>query len=232
VYDPQFERLLRGPSPGRQPIQEAQKWEWEYPPQTTQDPFEQQNSNSLPATQDPAEQQNSNTQPPEKKMKKKRSSSVDSKPDRKHRRSDDSKPAYTRRYTVASHRLLTLDILEQSPQVLLRRVFFLNAERSRYVSVVFYPARFHYVLIEFGGAHLSPIIITEQQLMTISEHLPKLCEAMCRSEHYACKDGVFRLLYSGGNRAVAIMCLDKRYIIFKLADLCYLMNMLNFVQVY
>jgi hypothetical protein len=67
--------------------------------------------------------------------------------------------------------------------------------------------------------------------MTLSELLPKLCDATLRGEHYACKNGVFRLLYNSGNQAVARMCLDKRYIIFKFADLCYLMNMLNFVQV-
>jgi hypothetical protein len=54
---------------------------------------------------------------------------------------------------------------------------------------------------------------------------------MGRSERYACKDGVFRLLYSGGNRTVARMCLDTRSIIYKLAEVRYLMNMLNVVQV-
>jgi hypothetical protein len=92
-------------------------------------------------------------------------------------------------------------------------------------------ARFYYVLNEFGGAQLPPITITEEHLMALSEHLLKLCEAMCRSERSACKDGVFGLSYSGGSRAIARMYLDKRYIIFKLADLRYLMNMLNFVQV-
>jgi hypothetical protein len=78
--------------------------------------------------------------------------------------------------------------------------------------VGYYPARFYRVLIEFGGAHLSPIIIDEQHLTTLSEHLPKLCESMCRTERYACKDGVFGLSYSGGNLDVARMYFDKRYI--------------------
>jgi hypothetical protein len=78
------------------------------------------------------------------------------------------------------------------------------------VSVGFYPARFNWVLCELGGAQLSPIIITEQHLTTLSEHLPKLCEAMCRSERYACKDGVFGLSYSGGNQVVARIYLDER----------------------
>jgi hypothetical protein len=48
---------------------------------------------------------------------------------------------------------------------------------------------------------------------------------MCRGERYARKDGVFGLSYSGGNLDVAGMYLDKRYIVFKLANLRYLMNM-------
>jgi hypothetical protein len=119
--------------------------------------------------------------------------------------------------------------LEQPLQVLLRHVFFLNSEKSKYVSVGYYPTRFYRVLIEFGGAHLSPII-DEQHLSTLSEHLSKLCESMCRGERYACKDGVFGLSYGGGNLDVARMYLDKRYIVFKLANLCYLKNMLYLVQ--
>jgi hypothetical protein len=91
--------------------------------------------------------------------------------------------------------------------------FLLNREKSKYVSVVLYPARVYYALIEFGGAYLSPVIINEQHLTTLSEHLPKLCEAMCRGERYTFRDGVFRLLNIGGDRAVALMCLDRRYII-------------------
>jgi hypothetical protein len=69
--------------------------------------------------------------------------------------------------------------------------------------VGFYPAHFYYSLIEFGGANLLPVIINEQHLTTLSEHLLKLCEAMCRGERYTFRDGVFRRLYSGGDRAVA-----------------------------
>jgi hypothetical protein len=36
-------------------------------------------------------------------------------------------------------------------RVLLRRLFFLNVEKSRYVSVGFYPVREYQPLVEFGG---------------------------------------------------------------------------------
>jgi hypothetical protein len=53
------------------------------------------------------------------------------------------------------------DPLELPERVLLRHVFFLNAEKSRYVSVGFYPARYYRVLTEFGGPGLSPLTLTE-----------------------------------------------------------------------
>jgi hypothetical protein len=85
-------------------------------------------------------------------------------------------------------------------------------------------------MIEFGGSNLLPVILNEQRLTLLSEHLPELCEAMCRSERYTFRDGVFRLLLGGGEQAVARMCLDKRYVIYKLEELKYLMNMLHIVQ--
>jgi hypothetical protein len=108
--------------------------------------------------------------------------------------------------------------------------FFLNREKSKYLSVGYYPARFYEAMIEFGGANLLPVILSEQRLSLLSEHLPQVCEAMCRSERYTFWDGVFRLLYGVGVQAVARMCLDKRYVIYKLGELKYLMNILHIVQ--
>ena len=115
-------------------------------------------------------------------------------------------------------------------RVLLRRVFFLNEEKSRYVSVRFYPAHNYHVVAEFGGPRITPITLTEQYVRTSVEHLPALCEAMYRGEHYTCKDGPFRL-QSGETYTTAIMYRDKKCVSFKLADLRYMMNMLHFVQV-
>jgi hypothetical protein len=171
------------------PIQQEQPWSM-FPSQASQDPAEQQ--------QQQQQTQASAEQPAEKKMNRKRGRSVGSKPERKQRRSVASKPARKRdSHTIVSYRRPTVDLLEQSPQVLLRHAFFLNNEKSRYVSVGFYPARFYYALIEFGGAHLLPVIINEQHLIALSERLPMICEAMCRGERYTFRDGVFRLLYTG-----------------------------------
>ena len=77
--------------------------------------------------------------------------------------------------------------------VLLRRVFYLNVKMSRYVSIGLYPADNYQVLAEFGGLRIAPIILTEQHVKTLVDHLRALCEAIHCGEYYTCKDGPFRL---------------------------------------
>ena len=78
-------------------------------------------------------------------------------------------------------------------RVLLRHVYFLHEERSRYVSVGFYPSENYQVLIEFGGSRIAPITLTEHHFRTLVEALPTLCAAMQHGELYTRKDGAFRL---------------------------------------
>jgi hypothetical protein len=61
-------------------------------------------------------------------------------------------------------------------RVLLRRIFFIDSDRTRYVSVGYYPARNYDVLLEFGGSMIKPIALTEANVRTLAEHLPTLCE--------------------------------------------------------
>jgi hypothetical protein len=121
--------LLEPPS-----IQQEQLSDWAYDQQHTQDPADQHTLVSAEQqTQDPPEQQTqaSAEQPAEKKMNKKRVRSVGSKPERKQRRTVASKPARKRgrRTAMVSHRRPSMDLLEQSPQVLLRRVFSSTAKK-------------------------------------------------------------------------------------------------------
>src|SRR5262245_16175832 len=64
------------------------------------------------------------------------------------------------------------------PRVLLRRVFFLNSDRTRYLSVGFYPALHYLPLVEFGGARLKPILLNAHLVRTLATHLPILCSEM------------------------------------------------------
>ena len=92
--------------------------------------------------------------------------------------------------------------------VLLRRVYFLNEEKSRYVSIGFYPSDNYQVLAEFGGPQILPITLTEQHVKELLEHLPALCDAMHRGELYTSKDGPFRLRSSKTHKC-ARMYRDK-----------------------
>ena len=65
-------------------------------------------------------------------------------------------------------------------RVLLRRVFFLNDDKSRYVSVGFYLAHNYQPLFEYGGTSLLPLVMPADYVKTVAERLPGLMEAKCR----------------------------------------------------
>ena len=53
--------------------------------------------------------------------------------------------------------------------ILLRRVYFLNDEWTRYVSVGFYPTDNYQVLGEVGGPRIAPINLNEHHVKTLLE---------------------------------------------------------------
>ena len=114
------------------------------------------------------------------------------------------------------------------PYVLLRRVFFIDENKTRYISVGFYSTQNYRPMVEFGGSKIIPVILTEQHVATMAECLPKICEAMCDDKTYGHSDGVFRLT-SGKNR-IARLHMDNHYITLKFQDLRYLLNMFYVVQ--
>jgi hypothetical protein len=112
--------------------------------------------------------------------------------------------------------------LKFDPQrVLLRRVFFLIRDRSKYVSVGFYPALDYQPLLEFGGSQNKPIFMTPDVAESLSQHLPRVCNSMCGNEHYAFREGLFRLT-TIGTLKTARMYFDKHYLHFELVELQYL----------
>jgi hypothetical protein len=64
--------------------------------------------------------------------------------------------------------------LFDSKRVLQQRTFFINDDKSRYVSVGFYPTRNYQPLVEFGGARIAPLTLTDQQVTTLAIHLSRL----------------------------------------------------------
>jgi len=77
-------------------------------------------------------------------------------------------------------------------RALLRRVF-IDENKTRYISVGFYPTQNYRTMVEFGVSKIKPVILTEQHVATMVICLPKICEAMCDNKTYLHSDGVFRL---------------------------------------
>jgi hypothetical protein len=86
-------------------------------------------------------------------------------------------------------------------RVLLRRLFLINQDRAKYVSVGFYPARDYLPLVEFGvvrrGGGPKTLILKDKQVDAMAEGLPMLRDAMCSGETsvagHECENGAFRL---------------------------------------
>jgi hypothetical protein len=112
-------------------------------------------------------------------------------------------------------------------RVLLRRAFFINPERTKYVSVGFYSSQNYEPYLEIGGARLKPIVFAQQDV-TLAECLPDLCEAMYRHEQYSFGDGMLRLTTTRGFKT-ARRTFD-RDISYKLEVLRYLSNMFYVLQ--
>jgi len=63
-------------------------------------------------------------------------------------------------------------------RALLRRVFFVAEDKSKYVSVAYYPTRDYQSLAEFGGAKKLPLLLNDQQLRT-GRKMSRPCVTPC-----------------------------------------------------
>jgi hypothetical protein len=132
-------------------------------------------------------------------------------------------------YNTCNYYSESVGLMFDPKRVLLRRVFFLNSDKSKYVSVGFYPALDYQPLVEFGGSRNKPILITPDIVESMAEHLPRMCNSMCGNEHYAFRVGVFRLTTIGSLRT-ARMYFDRHCLHFKLEDLQYLERIFHIVN--
>lgn len=117
-------------------------------------------------------------------------------------------------------------------KVLLRRLFFIDVDRTRYMSVGYYPARDYQPLVEFGASKKNGstvLIIDDRQVAKLAECLPRICESMCANEQCGCSEGSFRLTTTATG-GVARMYVDKQFISFRLADLQYMARIFHVVR--
>jgi len=116
-------------------------------------------------------------------------------------------------------------------RVLHRRLFYIDEDRTKYVSVGFYPTRNYQPFVEFGAVKWNGsnfIILNEQHADSMAECLPRMCESMCINEQAGCKIGNFRLNKTGNYR-VARLYLNTQYIRLTLANLQYLSRMFHVI---
>jgi hypothetical protein len=61
---------------------------------------------------------------------------------------------------------------------LIRKLFFINDEKTNFVSVGFYRASGHLPLAEFGGSKITSILLPQNYLNLLASHLHDLNQAM------------------------------------------------------
>ena len=114
-------------------------------------------------------------------------------------------------------------------RVLIRRLYFIDSDKTRYVSVGVYPGRGYDALVELGAPKLRPIVLTEPHVRTLVEHLPAMWTEMCNDKQYRCENGDFKLYTTAGYRSARLRLSDN-YIIFKLHDLQILLRLLYVIH--
>ena len=93
----------------------------------------------------------------------------------------------TRPYVAAN------SLLFDPNRVLLRRVSFLDPDKTKYTSVGFYPSRNYQPLVELGRPKVTPLLLTDSHVQTLAEHLPSQLDALWRDEFYNVHDGDFSM---------------------------------------
>jgi len=101
--------------------------------------------------------------------------------------------------------------LANPKRAMLRRVFFISEDKSKFVSVGFYPACGYQPLAEFGGAKKLPLFLNS--LQTMADNNAALCNALSTNEHFSTKDGDFKINRTGSYR-ISRVYLNKQFLSF------------------
>jgi hypothetical protein len=118
-------------------------------------------------------------------------------------------------------------------RALLRRVFFLNDDHSKYCSVSFYPTQGYAPLVEFGTAKNAPLRLTEQHFTMLTEHLQRFLTALCADDYYR-TDVIdnFHMVTGGSYRTVFMLqglSKKRKQFVFKMHELQYLSSIMHIV---
>lgn len=111
----------------------------------------------------------------------------------------------------------------------LRRVYFMNKQHSKYISLGFYPDLENAPHVEIGSSRQVPIVLTPYLFSILALHLPKLCQHLCNGLPYKCSELCFRLQITNHGKQAKIS-LNKRSIGLKCDELNYLLSNMVFLQ--
>jgi hypothetical protein len=115
-------------------------------------------------------------------------------------------------------------------RVLLRCIFFIDGDKTKYVSVGFYPARDYQPLVEFGAVRRGgseTIVLADEHVDRLAERLPKL---MYETSSSGGGSDNFRLTLNRRDGGAARLYLNAQYINLRSQDLRYLTRMFHIVQ--
>ena len=102
--------------------------------------------------------------------------------------------------------------------MLLRCLFFIKEDRTKYLYVGFYPTRDYLPLVEFGvlrrGGGPNTLILSDEQVDALAETLPSLREDMCTrvAGGLGCEIGAFRLDVSRSRRTARLMSIHSSFL--------------------
>jgi len=112
-------------------------------------------------------------------------------------------------------------------RMLLRRLYFINEDRTKYVSVGFYPARDYLPLVVFGVLRRAggpkTLILSDEQVDALAGTIPTLREDMCSGGARGCRcdSGAFQHDVSRSRRT-ARLYVGSQFISLTLQDIEYL----------
>jgi len=134
--------------------------------------------------------------------------------------------------TTGSYKEAT-SLLFDPNRVLLRRVFFLDPDKTRYISVGYYPSRNYQPLVEIGTPKQHLILLSDHHVTTLAEHLMAQVDSLWRDEFYNVRDGEFSR-HSATPYKTTILTLgvkqNKKSVFLKLQELRYLTYIFPIVQ--
>ena len=114
-------------------------------------------------------------------------------------------------------------------------MFFINDDKTNYVSVCYYPARDYQPLVEFGSIRRGGskcLILADEQVAVLADCLPSIRDSMCIDRDRVvikCESGNFRP-HTPRRHGSARLFVGTEYISLTLPDMDYLVRVFPILQ--